>query len=767
MVVRDGLCASRRYWEPQLQPDSGLDEATALDAFEARLQETLRDQIVADVPVGAFLSGGIDSSLLVSYLAPARREPLDTFTVGFDDSRADESPWARIVAERFGTRHHELRVRLGDGGSALVERVLDQFDQPFGDSSAIPTWLVAQKTREHVKTVISGDGGDELFGGYTMYRTAAELGRLRRWPIAARKGVAVAAWAAALAGRSDTARRLNKALALAGLSASEALCALRSYFDEAGKRRLYRPEQAARVAGLRTSDRFADEIGRQRASAADLPTALAACDLRHRLAGDMLCKVDMMSMSHGLEVRVPLLDERIVELALRLPPSLRLRGRVTKYLLAPRRAPPPARVDRAQAQGRLRDPAALRGRRRSRRPRRRHAGSARAAPRRALRRARAARLRVRLPRRPPARRHVALAARSARVRARRPRALDAPLGRGAMRTLHRIHGGSRLRVLAVANWDFYGDPTPWAVARLEALRRADALVDLLQEDCVTDRRGFLRLWRALDDRLARCDYDVVAPLYGSVLGLLCAAQRRVPCALSLAGSDLNGEPRADGRLGFGALPSRAASHLASVLARGTSVRTRAMRDALLWPPARAGAEVIPSGVDLARFAPLDRAEARRRLRLPPEGRRVVFVGSEARPVKRLELARAAVALLDGVTLDIVDRRPHDEMPLVYAAADALVLTSYREGSPNCVKEALACAIPVVGVDVGDLREVLGGLTNCAVVAAEPVPIAAALGRALADGRGCPEGPAAMAERHSIDAMARRFLRFYERVAARA
>ena len=333
LVVRDGCFAPRRYWEPRLQPDPSLDEASALDAFEARLQETLRDQIVADVPVGAFLSGGIDSSLLVAYLAPARREPLDTFTIGFDDVRVDESSFARVVAERFGTRHHELRVRLGDGGAALVERVLDQFDQPFGDSSAIPTWLVAQKTREHVKTVLSGDGGDELFGGYTMYRVAAQVGRLRRWPEAARRGVAVAAWAAALAGQSETARKLNKALALAGLSAAEALCALRTYFDEPGKRRLYRPEQAQRVAGLRTADRFADELARQRADASDLPTALAACDLRHRLAGDMLCKVDMMSMSHGLEVRVPLLDERIVDLALRLPPSLRLRGRVTKYLL--------------------------------------------------------------------------------------------------------------------------------------------------------------------------------------------------------------------------------------------------------------------------------------------------------------------------------------------------------------------------------------------------------------------------------------------------
>jgi asparagine synthase (glutamine-hydrolysing) len=224
-------------------------------------------------------------------------------------------------------------VRLGDGGSALVARVLDQFDQPFGDSSAIPTWIVAQKTREHVKTVISGDGGDELFGGYTIYRTAAQLGRLRRWPRPARHVLQLASWATAFAGGRETARQLDKALALAGLSAGEALCALRSYFDEADKRALYRPEQAARVAGLRTADRFGGELGRARAGAADLPTALAACDLRHRLAGDMLCKVDMMSMSHGLEVRVPLLDERIVELALRLPPSLRLRGGVTKYLL--------------------------------------------------------------------------------------------------------------------------------------------------------------------------------------------------------------------------------------------------------------------------------------------------------------------------------------------------------------------------------------------------------------------------------------------------
>jgi teichuronic acid biosynthesis glycosyltransferase TuaC len=326
-----------------------------------------------------------------------------------------------------------------------------------------------------------------------------------------------------------------------------------------------------------------------------------------------------------------------------------------------------------------------------------------------------------------------------------------------------------LRVLAVANWNYASTPAPWAWMRIDALRRAGAVVDVLSEECVDDRRGFVRLWRALNQRLAHERYDVVAPLYGSLLGLLCAAQRRVPCALSFAGSDLCGEPGRNRRLMPSSLLVRSASHLAAALAKGTSVRTVAMRDELWWPPSRRRAEVIPSGVDLSRFRPIDRAEARRRRGLPLVGKRVAFVAfaAERRAVKRLELARAALALLDGVALDVIDGVPLEEMPFAYSAADALVLTSHREGSPNCVKEALACAVPVVSVDVGDVRDVIDGLTNCAVVAADPQKIADALGRALADGRGCPDGPARMMERHSIDAMARRFIRFYDRVAGRA
>jgi teichuronic acid biosynthesis glycosyltransferase TuaC len=308
-----------------------------------------------------------------------------------------------------------------------------------------------------------------------------------------------------------------------------------------------------------------------------------------------------------------------------------------------------------------------------------------------------------------------------------------------------------MRLLVVANWDWEGAPTPWATQRIARLRDAGVDVEVLAEPCVGTPSGYLRLWRGLDRRLRSGRYDLVAPLYGSVLGLLCAAQRRVPCVVSFAGSDLNLH---------GLRP--AASQLAAMLADGLTVRTEKMRARLWWPPARRRARVIPSGVDTAHFRPLPRQEARRRRGLPVDGVRVLLVinGGADRDGKRPELAAAAVARLPGATLEVAAQVPFAEMPLVYASADALVLTSRNEGSPNCVKEALACAVPVVSVDVGDVREVTAGLRNCAVVAPDAAAISRALVWAIADGAGCPDGPARMAERHSLDAMVRRFADAY-------
>ncbi len=311
-----------------------------------------------------------------------------------------------------------------------------------------------------------------------------------------------------------------------------------------------------------------------------------------------------------------------------------------------------------------------------------------------------------------------------------------------------------MRVLAVANWRPDTTRAQWAVQRLEALGRVGVEVELLAEDCLSDKRGWLRLWRALNRRLDSGRYDLVAPLYGSFLGLLCAAQRRVPCVMSFVGSDLQGPPS----LASLELLSVPVSQLTAALADGVSVHNQAMRRALWWPPAKKRAHVLSDGIDTARFCPRDRAQARRRRGLPVDGTRVLFVAAkvEERPIKRLELARAAISRLPDVTLEVASSLPFSEMPWAYASADALVVTSHAEGSPNCVKEALACARPVVTVDVGDVREIVEGLINCAVVPATADAIACALAAAIADGRGCPDGPARIAERYSLDAVGRKF-----------
>jgi len=317
---------------------------------------------------------------------------------------------------------------------------------------------------------------------------------------------------------------------------------------------------------------------------------------------------------------------------------------------------------------------------------------------------------------------------------------------------------SQLRVLAVANWDAVARPIAWAEQRLEALRRVGVDVDLLAIECCSDRRGYLRLWTALQERVASGRYDLVAPLYGSVVGLLCTLQRRVPCVVSFAGSDLNGPQRSSLEL-----VSVPASQLSALFARGVSVHNARMRSALWWPPARARCHVLSDGIDTQRFVPRARAEARRRRGLPLDGTRILFVGAEveARPIKRPELARAAVARLPDATLEIASHVPFEEMPWVYASADALVLTSLAEGSPNCVKEALACGLPVVAVDAGDAREILEGLTNCAIAEPDADALARALAAVLADGRGCPDGPARVASRYSLEATGARFLLFFQ------
>jgi asparagine synthase (glutamine-hydrolysing) len=313
-------------------PRDGVTAAEAADGLDERLGVAVRQRLIADVPLGAFLSGGIDSSTVVALMQAASDRPVRTFTIGFREAAYDEAPYARAVAARLGTDHTEVTL---DESAALdlVPRIADWFDEPFADSSQLPTYLVARMTRRHVTVALSGDGGDELFGGYPKYDMLAKTWRyLGHWPRSLRAALgrglralpepvlaAAAAWTLE-AGRAERlgekTRRLAAAIAAADADAAAAAV------DAVGG------DQAGLVPGARGllhPQRLAPSVP-------DLVSRMQAADTAGYLPDDILTKVDRCSMAVSLESREPLLDHRVVEYVWSLPPSLR-RGDEAKSLL--------------------------------------------------------------------------------------------------------------------------------------------------------------------------------------------------------------------------------------------------------------------------------------------------------------------------------------------------------------------------------------------------------------------------------------------------
>lgn len=323
LTVRNGRAGvPRRYWDAAdffLEASAPRREDEVAERLWARLEDAVRSHLVSDVPVGAFLSGGIDSSTVVAIMAHAVAAPIETFSVGFREESYNELPYARRVAEWFGTVHHELVVEPED--LKILEDVLAAFDEPFADASAIPTYLVSRLARQFVKVVLSGDGGDELFAGYDRYlvdhrrRYLGLLGDL---------------------GLSGGLRRLSAALPdgtpgknyLHNLSLPrmERYIDSISLFPPRALQELLDPEVAS-VAGEPFDEALMAGEG------LDPLSRLQAFDVQTYLPGDILTKVDRMSMANSIETRVPLLDHPLVEFACGLPPRLRLRSGQTKYLL--------------------------------------------------------------------------------------------------------------------------------------------------------------------------------------------------------------------------------------------------------------------------------------------------------------------------------------------------------------------------------------------------------------------------------------------------
>lgn len=319
------------YWDPRFTLDRTLAPEYAARELATRLDESVRLRMIAEVPLGAFLSGGVDSGAVVASMAAVSAGPVNTCSIAFADPAFDESRYAQQVAERYRTHHHVERVESDDFD--LVDLLARIYDEPYADSSALPTYRVCQLARRHVTVALSGDGGDENFGGYRRYRLHVAEERLRRaLPLALRRPVFGALGRAYP--KADWAPRFLRAKStLQALGRDE----VGAYFHGVSilrddmRRQLFSARFRASLGGYE-----AVEVFRRHAALADTDDPLALVqylDLKTYLVGDINTKVDRAAMANSLEVREPLMDHSLVEWLASLPSSLKLRDGEGKWLL--------------------------------------------------------------------------------------------------------------------------------------------------------------------------------------------------------------------------------------------------------------------------------------------------------------------------------------------------------------------------------------------------------------------------------------------------
>jgi len=325
LIWQRGRLRREVYWRPQMRPVRSWRLGAATEAYAALLHDAVRRQRVSDVPLGAFLSGGIDSTSVVAFLAEAGGSRTKTFTIGFEDADADERKFARLAAETFGTEHIEA-VAAPDA-AAMSGELIQHFGEPFADSSAIPTYMVSKLAREHVTVALSGDGGDELFAGYSWLHMTRKVAGYARWPRALRSLVGAGLHLAPRTAWWDKVRRFS---ADAALPPMERFRRRHTCFTAAQRAELYAPAAGAAVRAA-AEDRFRAHW--DESSGADDNDRMLHQDLRMYLPDDVLTKVDRMSMAVSLEVRVPLLDHRIVEFAATLPFGMKYNSGESKRIM--------------------------------------------------------------------------------------------------------------------------------------------------------------------------------------------------------------------------------------------------------------------------------------------------------------------------------------------------------------------------------------------------------------------------------------------------
>jgi asparagine synthase (glutamine-hydrolysing) len=320
LVYEDGQISTRRYWELSFTPTCQDDEATAIERTTALLKEAVRVRLMSEVPLGAFLSGGIDSSLVVGLMSSMLSQPVKTFSIGFEEDDFSELPYARRVAQHFGTEHHEFFVRA-DLVSVLPELVW-AYDEPFADASMLPTYYVSKLSREHVTVALTGDGGDEIFGGYRHYSREYSIAR-------------IPPFARFLLGHASKfmpdGMRGKRRLYNMSLDVPTRYVYSITLFPVDSRPAMYHRDYFAHVRDHNPYERQISEF--RTAAQLDIMAQMQYVDVRGYLTDDILVKVDKASMLNSLETRAPLLDQRLAEYVASLPATTRTRNSILKYLL--------------------------------------------------------------------------------------------------------------------------------------------------------------------------------------------------------------------------------------------------------------------------------------------------------------------------------------------------------------------------------------------------------------------------------------------------
>jgi asparagine synthase (glutamine-hydrolysing) len=333
LCIRRGqpLPAPREYWDVRFAGASSASLDEVCGELTTRLRESVQLRLISEVPLGAFLSGGVDSSAVVATMAGPSADPVNTCSIAFDDPAYDESAYAQLIADRYQTRHAVETVRSDDFG--LIDTLARQYDEPYADSSAIPTYRVCELARKHVTVALSGDGGDESFGGYRRYSFHMMEERLRAaLPLSVRRllfGTLGRAYP-----KADWAPRVLRAkTTFEGMARTS----VEAYFNSMSllrgpmRDRLFSPRLKADLGGYNAQEVFTRHA--VKAGTEDPLALIQYIDLKTYLVGDINTKVDRASMAHSLEVREPLMDHPLVEWLAALPSSLKLRGGEGKLLL--------------------------------------------------------------------------------------------------------------------------------------------------------------------------------------------------------------------------------------------------------------------------------------------------------------------------------------------------------------------------------------------------------------------------------------------------